>query len=266
VFWLIFTSALAADPALDLPALAEREGLPAVATALEALQATSKNSKKRDAVLASSGLDTLQVPVHAILGAELTVSTFTPLSGCTFDGSALTCRFGGTAAGAIEAGEYTATCRSKYGATQALDISLIAADDTRAAWQATHVERCFAMGVAKITVQPTSHDELQGVGEGTEFIPPELTGLTWQQVEKTILKTVPSFRICMQGDKGGARAGQIVIAFTIGEDGTLSRVEAESSQIQDPATEACILERFGRITFPPPMDGFTDGTFPFTLQ
>ena len=266
MIWVFLTAAYAAESAADLSALAEREGLPAVVEALERIEASSKSSKKVQAALAASGLEKIAVPVRPILGAELTVSSFTPLTGCAYAAGALTCRFGGAAASRIEAGEYTATCHSKYGGTQALDIALLAADDDRAAWQATHVEKCFAMGVAKITVQPTAHDELEGVGEGTEFIPPELTGLTWQQVEKTILETVPTFRICTQGEGGGQQTGQMVIGFEIGEDGTLSRVEAESSQIQDPDVEACILERFGRITFPPPMEGFTTGTFPFTFQ
>ena len=77
---------------------------------------------------------------------------------------------------------------------------------------------------------------------------------------------MPTFRICPQREGSTQQTGQMIIAFEIGEDGTLARVEAESSQIQDPEVEACILERFGRITFPPPMDGFTSGTFPFTFQ
>ena len=266
MIWLLTTVALAADSPPDLAAVADRDGLPAVVEALDRIRASSKNAKKVQAALAASGLDRIAIPVNPILGAELTVSSFTPLTGCADTGGTLTCRFGGTAAGRIEAGEYTATCHSMYGGTQALDIALLAADDSRAAWEATGVERCFAMGVAKITVQPRADDALEGVGQGTEFIPPELTGLTWQQVEKTILETVPTFRICTQREGSTQQTGQMIIAFEIGEDGTLARVEAASSQIQDPEVEACILERFGRITFPPPMDGFTSGTFPFTFQ
>ncbi len=266
MIWALLAGAYAADITIDLPSIAERDGLGAVVEALADLRSSAKNDKKYEAAIASSGLDKLSIPVSPILGAELMVSSFTPLTGCKIADTAITCRFGGTVAGKVEAGEFAATCKSKYGSNRPLDIKLLAADDTRAAWEATGVEGCFGMGVAKITVQPTSHDDLEGVGEGTEFIPPELTGLTWEQVENTILETVPTFRICYQGNNTVQQTGNIVIAFEIGDDGSLAKVEPEVSQISNKEIEACILERFGRITFPPPMDGFTKGTFPIQLQ
>ena len=266
LIWVLLSAAWAADSAVDLPAIAASDGMGAVAEKLEQMRADAKNDKKFEAAVATSGLETLKVPVSPILGAELTVSSFTELTGCKMSEGSITCRFGGTVAGKVEAGEYTAICKSKYGSKLNLDIKLLAADDTRAAWEATDVQDCFGMNVAKITVQPLSHDDLEGVGEGTEFIPPELTGLTWQQVEKIILKTVPTFKICYQKQEGEQQTGKLVIAFEIADDGSLAKVETESSYLDDKGVEACILERFGRITFPPPMGGYTKGTFPFQLQ
>ena len=267
LIWLFCTAAaLAADPVVDLPALADTDGLSAVVSKLADMKAGAKSDKKYQASIAASGLEKLQIPVQAILGAELTVSTFTELTGCAITDDGITCRFGGTVAGKVEAGEYTAICKSKYGSTKPLQIELLAADDARAAWQATNVEACFEINATSITVQPKSHGDLEGVGAGTEFIPPELTGLTWGQVEKIILKTVPTFRICYQGRDSGPQNGKIVIAFEIGADGSLARTDAETSTVTNKEIEACILERFARITFPAPMDGFTKGTFPFNLQ
>jgi hypothetical protein len=43
-------------------------------------------------------------------------------------------------------------------------------------------------------------------------------------------------------------------------------VEVARATATDPALTACVLERFGKLTFPPPNGGFEEGTFPLSFQ
>ena len=96
-----------------------------------------------------------------------------------------------------------------------------------------------------------------------DFIAPELTGLTKDQVDATIAKQTSAFKACAARDDGPSAAGKLVVAFHITDDGSLAKVEAQSSTLTVQAAEDCILQRFGRIQFVPPNDGYTDGTYEF---
>ena len=263
--WLILAVAQAADPpAPDLAAIANREGLAAAYEALEALVASAKNDKKRDQALAASKLHTLAVPTKAAFGAELELGALSPMGSCRWEGE-LRCTLSAQVQAPVTDGDFEVVCQSKYGAKARVPSTLSQADGV-ATWTVTQVGDCWALTAVTVVVRPTSHDDLEGVGAGDDdLIPPELTGLTKEQVDAEIDRHMGSFKACTTGE-GQRATGQLVVAYEIGEDGAMAKVTAQTAALNSPDAEACILERMGRLTFPPPNEGYTSGTTTFHFQ
>lgn len=262
--WIVAQAMAGSTP--DVAALAESEGLPAAHDAFMDMVNSAKNEKKLEKALLASRYTEVSLPSKAALGAELVITELSAVTGCTWNGQ-LVCPLTGTTQAKLEAGEMVAQCKSKYGAKRDIEVTLDAATETTAQWTLTGVEQCWGLNQPTLTVVPVALADLEGIGTGDDdLIPPELTGLTWQQVEKTLLDAGPLFKSCYRDKDGSKATGKLVVAFHIAEDGRIDRAEAEESSLDNPEVEACILEKFQRVNFPPPMDGFTDGTFPFTLQ
>jgi TonB family protein len=58
-------------------------------------------------------------------------------------------------------------------------------------------------------------------------------------------------------------AGKVVVNFTIGETGEVTRYEVESSSINNTEVEQCILRMVRRWKFPPPSGGTVEVSYPF---
>ena len=253
--------------AQDLAAIAEREGLPAAHQALEQIVSTAKNDKKLQKALEDTRIDAVEVPAKAGFGADFVLMSVQPMTACHWE-NGLVCELSADTASRVEEGEFEVRCRSKYRATAEIEAELLTATDSKATWQIRQADKCWAMNGAQLILLPMAHDDLEGIGTGDDdLIPPELAGLTWGQVESMLMDQMPVFKACVKTDGEGSTAvGKLVVGFHIAEDGSIDRAEAELSGLSNPDAEACILERFKRVKFPPPNDGFTEGSFPFTFQ
>jgi hypothetical protein len=262
MIWLVLlTLASAADR--SFPEIAKSDGTMGAMKAVEEAVAAAKNDKKLQEALAARELKKVAIPVVLMFGADIVLASPTPMKACTWDGS-LTCR--AAAKASSTPGSYVLTCANRFGASLELS-SIQSRKDDYVIWTVANVEKCWALGGSKITVRPSSSDALDGVGQGTEFIPPELTGLTWQEVEALILEHNNMFRHCHEKAEGDRGVGKLVLEFELAKDGGRAAVTvAKESTYTAPAVEQCILERFHRINFPATRDGFSEGSFPIVFQ
>jgi hypothetical protein len=252
--------------AADLPALAERDGFVAVHDALDALAASSR-PKRLAEDLAAAGLGRVTMPVSAALGADLVITSAGPLGGCAWSDGAVACDVPLRTTTRVTDGEYAVTCTSRFGASLPVPSVLASgATSERAVLRLPDVRPCWKLGADALRVTPVAGAELEGVGQGTDLIPPELVGLTKRQVEETVQQHAGAFRHCLVSEGRTGLTGKLVVAYHIGPDGHLDEVVAESSTLGDAAVEGCILARFRTITFPRPNDGYDRGTWPVTFQ
>lgn len=256
----------AAARADDLPSVATRDGTLAVHDALQGLVRDTKPKKLAEA-LAAAGLSAVTMPVTPGLGADLVIRSAGPLGGCAWGDGAVACVVPLQTTAVVADGEYQLSCRSRMGATVPLPASLApGATAERAELLVPDVLPCWKLDGAALVVTPVSGVELEGVGLGTDLIPPELVGLSKRQVEETIGQHTGAFRHCLVSMGAPGTTGKLVVDYHIGADGKLDEVTVASSTLGVPAVEACILERFRGITFPRPNDGFDRGSWPITFQ
>ena len=250
---------------LNLPELAQREGLPAARKALDALVAEAKNDKKLQAALTEAQLSSVKIPSQAGFGADLVLTSVQPVGDCQWtDG--LTCTVVASTTSSIADDEFQLRCLSKYGAKRAVTSVLTSQADGVATWSLSGVEACWELNSATLQFLPTSHGDLEGIGKGDDdLIPPELAGLTWGQVEDDLKSRLNTFKVCSR-DADPKVAGKLIVAFHIADNGRIDKAEAQTSTLNNKDVEACILDRFLKIQYPPVNDGFADGTFPFSFQ
>ncbi len=255
---LFLSTALAAD----LPSIAEREGWPAVARQLDRVVLSTKRRKLGEA-LEALGLDKLRMPVEPFLGAELDVGR-TGASRCTWKGGTVSCTVAAEVEGEVGADEYGISCRSSLGAMRPHPVKLEDGGPGAAVWTVREVEACWALD-GEFLLHPAALGDLQGIGEGTEFIPPELTGITRDEAEEAIEAMLPQFKHCLVREGSPGLTGSVEVRYHIAEDGSVS-AEVEKESLGEPAVVACILRRFGQVQLPPRMDGYEGGTYPFTFR
>lgn len=227
------------------------------------LAAQAAGSRKRVAA-ALDALDaaTLRLPVRLGFGAELQLER-AEVVGCTL-GEVLACDVALFTRIPSAAEEFVLQCGTTWGATKPLVAVAAGASEGRVLLRVPDALDCLDFG-DHLRVMPVARADLDGIGQGDEYHPPELVGLTWDQVRQTLDEQLPSFRYCPRKLELPAN-GKVEVAFHIAADGTLDRVEAATSTLDEPRVLECVLERFRRVRFPPPNDGFTDGTYPLTFQ
>ena len=229
---------------------------------IEQLAAEAKNDKKLGKALQADGLGQVQIPIAAIMGADLVFWDAQPAT-CGWDGS-LVCSFTAGAHAATEPSAYRLLCRTPLGASLPLEATMKRVDTEQVAWTATGVQACWKLGAAELTVAPVGSDELEGVGEGTDLIPPELVGLNWEQAEDIVTAGLPSYQHCL-AQHGVSGGGSVRLRYHIADDGSIDSAEVEGGTLTQAATVECILSKFRRLKFPPPMDGYDGGTYELKL-
>ncbi len=250
---------------VNLNDVAGREGLPAAKKALDTLVAEAKNEKKLQAALLEADLARVSFNGSAGFGANLVLSSVGAVDRCTWS-DGLVCKVTAESSSEIAPDEFQMQCLSKYGAKRPLQASFDGQSNGVATWTLAGVEACWELNGVKLQILPTSHDDLEGIGKGDDdLIPPELAGLTWGQVEDDLKSRMDTFKICSR-DADPKVAGKLIVAFHIADDGRIDKATAETSTLNNKDVEACILERFLKIQYPPVNDGFSDGTFPFSFQ
>lgn len=259
---LTVLAALGAAPAGPwLPDLVRADGLGAVAPALRELDAAIPPGKKHDKALAATGLDQLTMPTKAMLGAELSLRDPTPLGGCTWDGS-LHC--GVSATGAGDPAGFDVKCRIGAGVYLPLASRPAPSAPGTLAWVVDGVEGCWKLPAEGIVLVPRAEAGLEGVGQGDEFIPPEIIGLSQDQVEATLKGRASTFAACTRRN-GKPVAGKMVVDYRIAEDGAMAEAKVASSTFGDAAIEKCVTDAFLRLRFPKVNGGYDHGSFPLTF-
>ncbi len=120
----------------------------------------------------------------------------------------------------------------------------------------------------QVRVQPVSHDDLEGIGKGDDYlIPPELAALSEREADEIIEAHLTQFKYCYQRyEDGPTGVGKLKVRYHIAGDGTVDEASIVQATFTDERVTQCLVERFERLRFPPPMDGWRGGTFPFTFQ
>jgi hypothetical protein len=238
-------------------------GARAAYDALEALIAETPEKKWAD-TFKKTGLADIQMPVSLTRGAELSLANPSPLRACAWRDGAVVCEFEGTVASPTE---YQVSCRTNYGASAPVESSQTTPENGVVRFSVRGVEACWKLDATGVSVEPRALTDLEGVGLGTEFIPPELVQLTKQETEEILHKNAPNVQVCIRraSEQGIRVSGTTVIGYHIAEDGSLDKVWVESATTRNETIESCMLERFQRIRIRPPMGGFEGGTFTFTF-
>ena len=257
----------AAPPALPwLPDLVKTDGYAAVAPALQAFDAAWAPGKKRDQALAASGLGEVTLRTVLGVGANLALSDPSPLGGCTWDGS-LHCGLSVAAPAGVTAADFEVKCRLGQGPGVPMQAEAVPGAPGRLAWRVHGVETCWKLSVDAVVIAARAREDLEGMGQGDDLIPPEIVGLSQDQVEATLKERVPALAVCTRKFSADKRAvaGKMVVAYRIGPNGAMAEAKLESSTFADPQIERCVLDGFLRLRFPPVNDGFDHGTFPITF-
>jgi hypothetical protein len=252
------------EAALPLPDLAADQGFAAMDEALKAMVAAANSPKKLKKALDTSQLAEVSMPVRLAMGAQLTLSDPSALGGCSWDGEKATCRLDAATSGLASAADFEIGC--KFGGALTLTSTAADAPAGRIGWTVTDIEACWAVDGSAIIIRPHALGDLEGVGQGDEFIPPELVQLSQTEVEQTLKEHEAGFAYCTRkfAENGERARGKMILRYTIADDGKVGAT-MESGTFTDPRVEQCIIERFDRITFPPPQGGFTGGTWPVTF-
>jgi hypothetical protein len=251
--------------AADLPSMTAAGAWADAAEAVATTAAAETKDKKRAKALDALGLSDVRPPIGRAIGADLALGAPESL-GCGWDGS-ITCAARATAQAGVATGDYQLVCRSPLGVR--LPLPTVAERDGDAmVWTARTVETCWKVGLGALSLEPVGDVALEGAGVGTDLIPPERVALSKLDAEARIQAAAPGFAACLRTTTGdrAARSGVIEVGYHIGPTGVIDRVEVARATATDPALTACVLERFGKLTFPPPNGGFEEGTFPLSFQ
>ena len=251
----------------SFPDMAKRDGFEAVHTALDDLRKQNKSDAKFQEAVSARDLQGLRMPVRAILGSELVIRDPGSLRNCKIKDK-IYCSISVNDFVATNTTEHHFSCKSRFGTTVPLETAAARDRDGVMVWAVSGLEKCWELGGTEILIQPISSMDLEGIGQGDEFIPPELVQLDYHQVQDIINNQMGSFRYCIQNAKEstGEGAGTLEIAFKIAEDGTVESAAPVQELYGDPELVTCLVDRFKRIKFPPPRGGYSEGRYPFTLS
>lgn len=84
--------------------------------------------------------------------------------------------------------------------------------------------------------------------------PPVVAGsLDSGMIRKVVTRHMNAVRYCYQRELGASpsMSGRLVVAFTVGADGSVIDVEAREDSLGSPSVSSCVLGRFRRMVFPP---------------
>jgi hypothetical protein len=260
------TAAASAASELSFAELAHEQGFDAMWSKAQELAAGQPAGKKRDRALLEAGFSRITMPVAPIVGASLNLSAVQPLGGCVF-GESVECAFTATGTSGITPRDFRIVCKSSFGGTIALTSVPIDAQAPTLAWRVSGLERCWKIGGVSLAVMPAAHADLEGVGAGDDFIPPELAMLSQVEADQIVAERTNQFRYCAKKNAQEAQKakGILKVRYAIAADGTVSEASPEEVTFEAPSTQQCILDAFRRIRFPPPGGGFSGGTYPITL-
>lgn len=95
----------------------------------------------------------------------------------------------------------------------------------------------------------------------TPRLPPE-------SVQRVVRKSAGRFRECLQRglESDPQRQGRVVVRFTIGADGRVSRAEEELATFPDRDARRCLLQRFFELQFPPPPEQSLTIRYPLRIS
>jgi TonB family protein len=102
--------------------------------------------------------------------------------------------------------------------------------------------------------------EIRDRGSMTIGTPTVDGALTQAEVTRVVSRYGGSLRYCYErglAKSDGKLAGEIRVDFTIGATGVVSRASLGSASLSDPSVQSCVLSRFRRMRFPPPLEGGT---------
>ena len=170
---------------------------------------------------------------------------------CTFD-----------AKGVGKPADYLPVCKGRLGGTVPLVSEAVPAADGRLAWHLVDVSACWKLDAVAVKLMPKPMSGLDGIGAGDDFVPPELSQLTQAEVFAEVKTHDADFGWCAR--KYPAR-GTLIVRFHVADDGTIGTAETASVTFSVPDAEACVLQRFRRLRFTPPMGGYQDGEYPISL-
>ena len=259
MFWVLGVLAASAGELSDLQASRD---LAAVAERIELLRTEAKNETKFLKALDKAGLGELSIPVSAMGGAELSVTSVEPMGACEWADGGVRCSVDGVSS-AGKAADYRLQCATPRGGR--LDLEATAQTEGEALrWVVPAMERCFALGDVSIRLLPTANTELDVVSIGSWDSPPELVALKWDQVESILATHNDGFQYCAIREEQKL-SGKVEVAFKLGTKGEVESAEVETTTLEHPGVEACIVDRFMRVQFPPPMGGISKGTYPIRI-
>jgi len=93
--------------------------------------------------------------------------------------------------------------------------------------------------------------------------------VNWSDIAKVIRRELEKINYCYSEelDKNPELKGKIVIKFTIGKDGYVTRSAVRSTTMNNPAVEQCMLDAFETFVFPKPKGGgIVVVSYPFVFK
>jgi hypothetical protein len=88
------------------------------------------------------------------------------------------------------------------------------------------------------------------------------------QIREVVRAHLSEIRACYNQalTKDATASGKIVIDFTIGEQGTVTKTAVASSDMKDAGVPTCMSSVIAGWVFPKPVGGQVDVTYPFVLE
>ena len=249
-----------------LPEIAASSGFEnALAHAAQIAQ-ESPAPKKLEKLLREAGFQELTMPTTLMIGASFVLGETSPIHACTW-GASIDCRLDAILKGPGQPDDFRLVCKSTFGGALPLDASPADSDLGRIAWTVHHMERCWKLGGVSVAIMPKVRSDLEGIGVGDDFIPPELAMLSQSEAEQIVADRNNQFRYCVKKNSapGSAAKGLMKVSYKIAPDGSVGEAAIAESTFEDANIQGCILEVVRRTRFPPPAGGFSGGTFPITL-
>jgi TonB family protein len=117
--------------------------------------------------------------------------------------------------------------------------------------------------------EPRSVGKATASGGGASTDAPIMTGLTQDQILDGVQKSANLFNGCYTLGAGKSKdfRATVKVKATVGPTGVVNAAEVLSSNAKNPKVDACVLEAFKKVKFPPPKGGGTAViTFPMNFD
>lgn len=120
--------------------------------------------------------------------------------------------------------------------------------------------------------RPTTPDPIEPTGDEKGSVRAGATSVSGrlppEVIQRIVRQNQGRFRACYEDglSRDPKLEGRVSVRFVIGQDGTVSSVTSNGSDLPDPKVVACVVRVFDRMTFPAPEGGIVSVSYPLMFR